>query len=202
MHNEMKTTPQAAPISGRPRDRRIDEAVIAATRELLVDQGYSGLSLTAVATHAGTSTPAIYRRWPTKAHLVHEAAFPVDPRAPMTSSGDLASDVQALVAGGAALFNDPVVRAALPGLIGDLAAHPGLHEELISRLWGSQIEAVQGLLDSASERGQANPGVQAMHLLSLIGGSALMSVVAPAGEELDSEWVEAISAIVLKGIAP
>ncbi len=202
MHNAMNTTPEATSISGRPRDRRIDDAIVAATREMLVAEGYSGLSLTAVAARAGTNTPAIYRRWPTKAHLVHEAAFPVGPVAPMAFSGDFHADVHALVAGSAALFTDPVVRAALPGLIGDLAAHPGLHEELISRLWGSQIETIQEMLDSASARGLARPGIKAMRLLSLVGGSALMDVVAPAGEELDAAWVEEISAIVLKGVSP
>lgn len=201
MRNTMKTTPPTASVSGRPRDTRINESVIAATRELLITQGYSGLSLTAVATKAGTNTPSIYRRWPTKAHLVHEAAFPVDPTAPLEFSGDLTADLQTLVTGGAALFSDPVVRAALPGLIGDLAAHPGLHEQLLSALWGSQIEVVQEMLDNASRQGLAKPGVQAMHLLSLIGGSALMSVVAPAGEQLDAEWVDSIAAIVLQGIA-
>jgi AcrR family transcriptional regulator len=194
----MTTTP---PGSGRPRDRRIDEAVLTATRELLVSEGYSGLSLTAVATRAGTNTPAIYRRWPTKAHLVHEAAFPVDLSTPMEFSGDLDADVEALVGGSAALFADPVVRAALPGLIGDLAAHPGLHEQLLMQLWGSQIEVIQEMLDRAAREGRAKPGVEAMHVLSLIGGSALMSVVAPAGEALDADWVRAISAIVLGGIA-
>lgn len=201
MYNTMKATVVTTPISGRPRDSRIDAAVIAATRELLVASGYSGLSLTAVATHAGTNTPAIYRRWPTKAHLVHEAAFPADLAAMTEFSGDLAADIHSLVAGAAALFSDPVVGAALPGLISDLAAHPGLHEDLISRLWGSQIESVQALLDAAVEQGLAKPGVTAEHLLSLIGGSALMSVVAPAGEALDSAWIGAISAIVLEGLA-
>jgi AcrR family transcriptional regulator len=201
MYNTMKATVLVSQISGRPRDRRIDDAVIAATRELLASHGYSGLSLTAVATHAGTNTPSIYRRWPTKAHLVHEAAFPADPAAAPEFSGDLAADVYALVAGAAALFSDPVVRAALPGLISDLAAHPGLHEELISRLWGSQIESVQALLDAAVERGAAKPGVTASHLVSLIGGSALMSVVAPTGDHLDETWIASIAAIALGGIA-
>ena len=56
-----KTAPRSAP--GRPRDGRIDAAIIAATRELIVQTGYSALSLSAIAAHAGTTTAAIYRRW-------------------------------------------------------------------------------------------------------------------------------------------
>jgi len=200
MHNTMKSTTGSSSGAGRPRDRRIDDAVLAATRELLVSEGYSGLSLTAVATAAGTSTPAIYRRWPTKAHLVHEAAFPATEPVDLAFSGDLEADVRALVMGAVALFIDPVVRAALPGLIADLGQHPELHAELMSRLWGSHVEGIQEILDAAAARGLARPGLSARHLLSLVGGSALLSVVAPSGDGLDDAWIEAIAALVVKGL--
>ena len=44
--------------------------------ELLEEVGYLQLTIGAIADRAGTNKPAIYRRWPTKAHLVHEAVFP------------------------------------------------------------------------------------------------------------------------------
>ena len=62
---------------GRPRDKRIDSAVLRSTVELLAETGYADLSVDAIARRAGTSKPAIYRRWPSKAHLVHEAVFPI-----------------------------------------------------------------------------------------------------------------------------
>ncbi|PRC48317.1 TetR family transcriptional regulator, partial [Mycobacterium sp. ITM-2017-0098] len=61
---------------GRPRNRGIDEAVLRATVELIGQSSYAELSLDAIAARAGTSKPAIYRRWRGKAHLVHEAVFP------------------------------------------------------------------------------------------------------------------------------
>lgn len=201
MNNEMKAmAPTTSP--GRPRDRRIDEAVIAATRELLAAEGYSSLSLAAVAARAGTNTPAIYRRWPSKVHLVHEAMFPADLAAGAPSSGDLRSDVAELVRGSAALFSDPLVRTALPGLISDLAQHPELHRQLMDRLWGSRLQEVQDQLDQAAENGLVRSGVRADHLLSVIGGSALLSVLAPSGEVLDAAWTESITALVLEGITP
>ncbi|PRC48879.1 TetR family transcriptional regulator, partial [Mycobacterium sp. ITM-2017-0098] len=63
---------------GRPRDGRIDAAIIAATRELILQTGYSALSLSAIAARAGTTTAAIYRRWSGKVHLVHEAVLTSD----------------------------------------------------------------------------------------------------------------------------
>ncbi|MFC6342817.1 helix-turn-helix domain-containing protein, partial [Nocardioides hankookensis] len=83
---------------GRPRDRRIDRAVLAATAELLVEVGYADLTIAAVAERARTTKPAIYRRWRSKAHLVHEAAFPTDAeRVQVPSTGALDTDLRAMV---------------------------------------------------------------------------------------------------------
>ncbi|MBM0125233.1 TetR/AcrR family transcriptional regulator [Pimelobacter simplex] len=192
----------ATKTAGRPRDRRIDEAVLAATRELLLAEGYAGLSLTAVATRAGTTTPAIYRRWPTKMHLVHEAAFPADLASGESATGDLRADIQAVVGGTAALFSDPVVRAALPGLVGDLHGHPALHQELMERLWATRLDQLQERLDHAADSRLVRADARADHLLGVIGGSALLGVLTPNGQELDDAWVAAITTLVLEGITP
>ena len=72
---------------GRPRDPRIDDAVLGATVDLLGETGYADLSVDAIARHAGTSKPAIYRRWPSKAHLVHEAVFPIGEATALPDTG-------------------------------------------------------------------------------------------------------------------
>jgi AcrR family transcriptional regulator len=59
--------------AGRPRDTSIDDAVLDATLRRLARDGFAGLSLAAVAVDAGTSRPAIYRRWPDKESLVVDA---------------------------------------------------------------------------------------------------------------------------------
>jgi len=54
---------------GRPRDAAIDGRVLAVAQRHLAEHGYEALSLVAVAEEAGTTRQALYRRWPTKAHL-------------------------------------------------------------------------------------------------------------------------------------
>jgi AcrR family transcriptional regulator len=55
---------------GRPRDPHIDAAVLGATLAVLDESGYGRLTLEEVARHAGTTKPAIYRRWPSRQRLV------------------------------------------------------------------------------------------------------------------------------------
>ena len=68
-------TSSPKPSRGRPRDPAIDDAVLAATRALLVEIGCDQLSMVAIADRAGVGRPALYRRWPSKTHLVFEAVF-------------------------------------------------------------------------------------------------------------------------------
>src|SRR4029077_4011336 len=97
----MKADPPSvdkAPGAGRPRDPRIDAAILTATADLLVHIGYSNLTLAAVAERAGTTKTALYRRRSSTAALVHEAAFRVAPTALAGPAGDMAADVRAMVA--------------------------------------------------------------------------------------------------------
>ncbi len=72
---------------GSRPDPSIDEAVLSTTRRLLVQRGYAATSIDLIASTAGVSRPTIYRRWKSKALLVHEAVFPdLDPAAPVTTS--------------------------------------------------------------------------------------------------------------------
>ncbi|SDD99713.1 TetR/AcrR family transcriptional regulator [Auraticoccus monumenti] len=57
-------------LTGRPRDPRRDEAILAATRELLAERGYEGFSIEAVAERSGTAKSSVYRRWSGKRELV------------------------------------------------------------------------------------------------------------------------------------
>src|SRR5215212_4227061 len=58
------------PRVGRPRDTHIDAAVLEATLATLGESGYGRLALEEVARAAGTTKPAIYRRWPSRQRLV------------------------------------------------------------------------------------------------------------------------------------
>ena len=60
-------------LGGRPRDAAIDEAIILATRDRLVRDGYSRMTIGDIAADAGVTRPTLYRRWGTKFDLVVDA---------------------------------------------------------------------------------------------------------------------------------
>ncbi|HYB35386.1 MAG TPA: TetR/AcrR family transcriptional regulator [Mycobacterium sp.] len=188
-----------APGAGRPRDPRIDAAILSATAELLVEIGYSNLTLAAVAEHAGTTKSALYRRWSSKAELVHEAAFPAAPTALVAPAGNVAADVRAMIAATRDVFTSPVVRAALPGLVADMAADAELNTRVMSR-FADLFAAVRLRFREAVDRGEAHPDVEPDRLIELIGGATMLRLLLRPDEELDEAWVDQTTAIVVHGV--
>ena len=195
----MSTAAPKAP--GRPRDPRIDDAVLEATSALLQEVGYQRLSIAAVAARAGTHKPAIYRRWPTKAQLVHEAAFPTGDARLVPDTGDLREDLVSMVRGAAELFARPVVRAAVPGLLAELTSDPQLHARLLERLdrqvWGAMRERVA----ASTARGEIRQGVDPSVVLELVGGGALLALLTRGPDGLGEAWVQATVSVLLEGVA-
>lgn len=187
------------PGVGRPRDPRIDVAILEATADLLVEIGYVNLTMAAVAERAGTTKTALYRRWSSKAELVHEAAFPVAPTALTTPEGDIVGDVRAMVAAARDVFTTPVVRAALPGLIADMAADAELNARVMSRFVGL-FGVVRERLVHAVARGEVHADVDPERLIEIIGGATLLRLLLDPSGQQDDAWVEQTAAIISHGV--
>jgi AcrR family transcriptional regulator len=191
--------PGAARSKGRPRDSRIDEAVLAATVELLEEIGYTRLTIPLVAARAGATPPAVYRRFSTKIELVYEAVFPTPPSAELPLTGDLESVVCTLIRASIDLFSQPAVHTAVAGLMAELPSEPGLSARLLSRLQGSTYVLLQRYLDAAATEGRAAKGIDARVLLDMIGGTVVMAL---ANERIvDDAWVEQNTALIVRGLA-
>ena len=54
----------------RRRSEKSRTAIVTATRELLLERGFDGLTIEAVAARAGVGKQTIYRWWPTRPALV------------------------------------------------------------------------------------------------------------------------------------
>jgi AcrR family transcriptional regulator len=185
--------------AGRPRDPRIDAAILRATTDLLVEIGYSNLTMAAVAERAGTTKTALYRRWSSKAELVHEAAFPAAPTAIETPPGDFRADVRAMIAATRNVFTSPVVRAALPGLIADMTADPELNGRVMAR-FTDVFSAVRTRLAEALRRGDVHPDVDPERLIEVIGGATMLRLLLWPEKDLDNDWVDQTTAIVVHGV--
>lgn len=128
----VSSTDSARSAAGRPRDRQIDRAVLAATRELLAEVGYQAVTVAAVARRAEVGTAPIYRRWSGKEALIEDAVFGNENVWLPEETEDLHGDLTAWARLFLERIAEPATRAALPGLLSayhhDPAQYRALHE--------------------------------------------------------------------------
>jgi AcrR family transcriptional regulator len=191
-------TAQGARV-GRPRDPQIDIAVLDATLVVLDESGYGRLTLEEVARHAGTTKPAIYRRWRNRQQLVL-AALRVrlgDLRAPDT--GCTLCDLDECLKLFAAAF-----RRMPPDVVGpvfaDCAGDRDLRAAFMSTLFDPPRAAVKETLDRAHARGDLREEIDRDLVLDLIGSFVHYRALFGHARTSPAEIERAVEAL-LQGIA-
>ena len=159
---------------GSRRDPAIDAAVLDAARALLVERGYSATTIDLIAATAGVSRPAVYRRWTSKAQLIHEAVFP--DLGPQPPEDDFVAEITRLCAGAIRMYADPVVRESIPGLLADLRSDRGMRQEISDRLEAAARSQLAAKVDDAAAAGVARSGIGADTLMDVIAGGAWYAV--------------------------
>ncbi len=182
---------------GSRRDPSIDAAVLTATRRLLIDRGYAATTIDLIATTAGVSRPAVYRRWSSKAQLVHEALFPdLGPEPP---ADDFVAEIIRLCHGALRMYGDAAVREAIPGLLNDLRSDRRMRRLLSDRLEATARSQLAGRLAEAAADGVARPEIGADTVMDVIAGGAWYAVCVRRVKDIDSAATQ-LSELVLRGV--
>jgi AcrR family transcriptional regulator len=172
--------------SGRPRDPGVDRAVLDATRSLLAEVGFQGLTITAVAARAGVSAPSVYLRWPDKVALVEDAVFPVDTAGTPRPTGDLRADLEAWVRLFVTTASAPAARAAIPGLLSAHHRDPARARRLVERGELPTRAALATVLDAAAARGEPCGDADVETVFDLLRGATMVRALTVGDGDLDA----------------
>lgn len=185
--------------TGRPRDAGIDDAVMTATVAALDETGYTRLSLEDIARRAGTSKPAVYRRWPTRQHLVLAAlsrrlgsVMPPDTSCSMCDLSECLS-----------LFVDAFQRmppGVLAPLLADCAGDDDLRADFMTTLFEPPREAVRRTLFRAHARGDLRADLDLDLAVDLLGAFVYYRVLF-GHAAMNPDEIESTVETVLQGIA-
>lgn len=172
---------------------------MSATRHLLARDGYDQLSIEAVAREAGVSRPTIYRRWPSKAHLVFDAAFGQPPGGELLSlTGDFDHDLRAFARAVLTFWLDPVVEAAALGILTERRRDPELHIRTQQLLDERTKDAFKSLVQSGIEQRRVHPEVDVdMAYQSLIGTAFYTAHMEP-GVDVD-DTADRLCSLLIEG---
>ena len=185
--------------AGRPRDTSIDARALAATLELLAEEGFDATTMQAIAARSDLHASALYRRWSSRTELIEAAVSPILGRASFDPSGDLPRDVRRFLRAYETTFSSPAARAAVPGLLAHYAAH-GSSRGPTGWL---EISARPQFLDilRAAPPGTVDPDVDADDVFDVLLGALLARVVVPTVAERERPLERTVE-LVLKMLEP
>lgn len=153
-------TEQGAPRPpGRPRSARADRAILDATVDLFVEQGYQGMSIEGVAARAGVGKTTIYRRWASKEELVvdaiEELIFDVHPK----DTGSLRDDLVDLLVQLQTVLSSTRAGEVFPRMLPEVAAASPLGRAWLERVIQPRFAMLGSMLSRGVDRGELPEGV-------------------------------------------
>jgi len=183
--------------TGRPRSEEAHRAILDATLELLVEVGFSALTVEGVASRAGVGKATIYRRWPSKLPLVVEA-FGQLPGFEEADTGNLADDLKRMLRSYLRVFHSTALSTVLPSLAGERTHNPELAElfEPVSK--GRRQPLVQAF-ERARQRGEISGDIDLELAADLVVGPIAVSLFFKGGA-LSPRMVGPIVDLALEGI--
>ena len=166
-----------------------EQAILAATLDLLAETGYEALRLDSIASQARTSKATLYRHWSGKAELVVDAIRRYEqaelPEAPDTGSlrGDLLGTLRCI--------RDMLSGKTghlMTGLLAALRKNAELAQAVRDSILQDNQEFTRNLLDRAVTRGELTSGVDPAIFLE-VAPAILITRLFFTGQPLDEEFL-------------
>ena len=157
----------AAKAMGRPRDERIDTEVVAAVLNALEKGGYPVVTIDGIAKSVSRARSSLYRRWPSKRHLVAYAIVSELGENPAADTGTLRGDLLSAVGTLWRAFRGPLGHA-LAGLVGDMAQDAALAASIRQRVLAPRRRSMREAIVRARNRGEAVDDLDVELLLDML----------------------------------
>jgi AcrR family transcriptional regulator len=178
----------AARPAGRPRNPELDRAILVAAEQQLREAGYAGMSLESVAAAAGTTVPAVRRRFRSKASVAVAVIDSLRVESMPPESGPPRSRALAVLRN----FHANLLRPDSMAVAGTLLAEEHRHPELLAafrhRLAEPRRAALRRALAEGISSGELPDSADPDVLASMLIGSFYARYIATS--DLPDDWAE------------
>jgi AcrR family transcriptional regulator len=185
---------------GRPRDPHIDERILDAAAQQLINGGIGGLRMDALAELTGVAKTTVYRRWPSRAHLIVAVLQRGQAQIGTPQTGDIRTDLLTFTTRLAAVLDPPLMRQLAAELAAAVAHDPDLGSK-VRALWSDRRQQIADVVEQAAIRGELRRDVRTSIVVDQLAG-ALYYHVLVTGEALTETYAEELVDTVLRGALP
>jgi AcrR family transcriptional regulator len=162
-----KPAPATVRSRGRPKNPSIDAEVVAAVLEALRARGYRGVTIEGIARRVMRARTSLYRRWPSKRHLVADAVVAELGAQPAPDTGSLRKDLKAAVGTLLTAFGGTMGKA-LPGLVADMALDPALARMIREKVLVARRQSIRAAFERGMARGECGRGFDIEVLIDML----------------------------------
>jgi AcrR family transcriptional regulator len=186
---------------GRPRSEQARLAILRSTLQLLGENGFSDLTIEAVAAHAGVGKATVYRWWPNKAALIADAfASSTSRKLHFPDTGSVYTDMSQQMRQVVKIFlsrRGRIVSAMLGGGQSDRDLIAAFRDRF---LWPRRHEAY-ATLERGVQRGELRKNLDMDLLLDSLYGPIYMRFLI-RHDKLTGDFVDRLCRLVLAGVRP
>jgi AcrR family transcriptional regulator len=184
---------------GRPRSEESEEAILAATIQLLSEKPLRDISIEEIARKAGVGKATIYKWWPSKASVALDAFVRKTNRmVPTPDTGSLRSDILEQLRSLAVFYMSPAGH-----ILGQFIAESQIDKEFAflfrERFTKPMREAVGIIFDRGVERGEIAQNLNRELVLDLIYGLAIYRMIV-SDASLEDKLADEMASILLGGL--
>lgn len=181
---------------GRKRDHSRDAVILDAALDALAEDGYEGMTMDSVALRARAGKATMYRRWPSKAHLVVDAVVRMGQRdldlANLPDAGSLREDLRALIGAQDGRYVGEQRVQVMAALVSMLATDTtGLAQAAHAATLTPWIDANRILLQRAVDRGEISADLD-LQTLARVVPSMAMYRSSIERREIDDDFLHAV----------
>jgi AcrR family transcriptional regulator len=185
---------------GRPRDPNLDKALFEAAKEVFFERGYQAASLAEIGRRAGVGTPAIYRRWATKAALAIDLVEIVNEPRPIPDSGSIRKDLIQFLRLRLRVWSTPMFQQVLFPVAAEAMSNPTLAAAVRRRFIDYRESGVYDRIKGAIKAGELRRDTDPGRLLDVLMGTVSMPLLFSQDLPKESQ-AAAIVDQVLEGFA-
>jgi AcrR family transcriptional regulator len=185
---------------GRPRDARADGAILDAAAAVLAECGPGRFTVDAVAARSGCGKATIYRRWPSRAHLLLETANLATVQLVDPDTGSVRRDMVELGMVLATKMKDPLVGGLNAATIAESAVNP-VTRTTYARFVAERREIPLAALRRGVERGELRGDVDLDVVLDALSGPIFVRAFV-SQMPITRDVIQAVVDVVFDGLAP
>jgi AcrR family transcriptional regulator len=186
---------------GRPRDHAVDEAILQAATELLIERGFTRMNVEDVINRAGTSRPAFYRRYGQLADVLPAVLARRFGEILDIDTGTWRQDLLAFLQQLQAVFTDPLIQRRAAGFLSVTSREPEHGTDILNQFIRPRRELLATLVYRARSRGELNGEVDQEWVFDLTVGPYLARLLVPGAQPIDTRFTHRVVGTILSATA-